>query len=77
VKTATALIAALAAAVGPTGGPSNAPVRSAAGFGGSEPVRITHVGHIEVDLEPSGETQLRRVACAGASIATTACFVRG
>jgi len=43
-------------------------------FGGPAPVRIAHVGRIDVDLEPAGTAGLHRVACAGAG-GSTACFV--
>jgi hypothetical protein len=43
-------------------------------FGGSQPVRIAHVGRIDVDLEHSSSAGLRRVPCAGGETAST-CFV--
>ena len=43
-------------------------------FGGSVPVHIAHVGHIEVDLERSSAVGLRSVRCAGAA-SGAACFV--
>jgi len=48
--------------------------RPATPFGGSAPVRIAHVGRIDVDLESSGAAGLHRVACADAA-GSTACFV--
>jgi len=43
-------------------------------FGGPDPVRVTRVGRIEVDLEAAGAATLRRIRCAGVP-ASTACFV--
>jgi hypothetical protein len=43
-------------------------------FGGSVPVRLAHVGRIELDLERAPAAGLRRVPCASGA-ATSACFV--
>ena len=75
MKTAAALVAAISAAVAPTGGLSIGRATSAAGFGASEAVHIARVGQIEVDLEPAAAAGLRRVACAAPSTRTTSCFV--
>lgn len=45
------------------------------GFGGSEPVSIAHVGHIEVALGPAGAAGLRQVRCAGVAAIAYSCFV--
>lgn len=69
-------VTAVLAASGALGGALKAqPVARApqSPFGGSVPVHIAHVGHIDVDLGPAGG-RLARVACAGAG-ADTACFV--
>ncbi|HEY2541564.1 MAG TPA: hypothetical protein VGH92_00795 [Gaiellaceae bacterium] len=46
----------------------------AGGFGGSTPVSISHVGHIEIDLEPAA-AGLRRVRCAGQGSGGATCYV--
>jgi hypothetical protein len=74
VGAAAAVGAAIVALAGPvlgTGTPSSYPVTS---FGGPRPVHVAQVGHIEVDLEPSGAAELHRVACAGVSPGT-ACYI--
>jgi hypothetical protein len=43
-------------------------------FGAAVPVRIARVGRIELDLEPAGTGDLRRIPCAGAP-AGTSCSV--
>lgn len=43
-------------------------------FGGSMPVHIAHVGHIDVDLESSSSAGLRKVPCAS-GLHGIACFV--
>ena len=43
-------------------------------FGGTTPVRLTHVGHIETALGPAGAGALRHVQCAGAATGTS-CYV--
>lgn len=61
--TAAAGLAAAIALAGHSLGssPGSGPVSP---FGGSEPVHIARVGHIEVDLERGSGSGLRRVACA-------------
>ena len=70
---AVAVAAAAVALVGKAAGtqPATVPVSA---FGGSVPVHIAHVGHIDVDLEASSGAGLRRVRCVSAS-GRTACFV--
>ena len=71
--TAAAAVAASVALAGHTlGSPASAGTVSP--FGGSVPVHIAHVGHIEVDLERSSAVGLRSVRCAGAARGA-ACFV--
>ena len=69
------MVAGALALVGKAVGTQSATVPTSP-FGGSVPVHLTHVGHIEVDLEGSGAAAgLERVHCAGLSNAGTACFV--
>ena len=67
---AAAVIALAGHALGTTS-PASGPVSP---FGGSVPVHIAHVGHIDVDLQGGSSTGLRRVRCA-AGPATNSCFV--
>ena len=69
-----AVAAAALALVGKAVGTQPAVV-PASPFGSSVPVHLTHVGHIEVDLQASGTGSLQRVHCAGLPNAGTACFV--
>jgi hypothetical protein len=74
-----AAAAAAAAAIALTGHVMGGTITPATGtvspFGGSVPVHIARIGHIEVDLEGSGaRASLQRVRCATAS-GTLACFV--
>lgn len=73
------MAAAAAAAVIALAGHAVGTDRPAAGtvspFGGSVPVRLSHVGHIDVDLEAPAGSALRPVTCAGTSGAGTQCFV--
>jgi hypothetical protein len=75
VAVAAAVLALAGQALGTQ--PATVPVSA---FGGSAPVHIAHVGHIDVDRE-KGSAGLGRVACAGASNRTivsnrtTVCFV--
>jgi hypothetical protein len=71
---AAAAVAASVALAGHTLGSSPVP-GTVSPFGGSVPVRIAHVGHIEVDLSPAGNARLDRVPCAGTRDAGTACYV--
>ena len=69
-------VTAVLAATGALGGalraqPGSSPQPSP--FGGSVPVHIARLGHIDVDLSPAG-AGLARVRCVGAG-AGTACFV--
>jgi len=74
LSAAVAVAAGALALVGKAVGPAAAPVPMSP-FGGSVPVHIAHVGHIEVDLESSpASSRLDRVRCAGAARGT-ACFV--
>lgn len=68
-----ALIASLAVAGGVLG--SARPQGPAGAFGALVPVRIAHVGRIEIDLRANDAGGLRRVSCARGSLATTSCFV--
>jgi len=43
-------------------------------FGGFEPIRIAHVGAIEVDLQPGNPRRLRWLPCVAAAAGTT-CFI--
>lgn len=70
-------VTAVLAASGALGGALGAQPGSRAPqspFGGPVPVRIAHVGHIEVDLASPGAGSLAQVRCSGAA-AGTACFV--
>lgn len=71
--TAAAAVAASLALAGHTVGasPSPGPVSP---FGGSVPVHIAHVGHIDVDLQSSSSAGLRKVRCA-ATQSGYSCFV--
>lgn len=71
--TAAAAVAASIALAGHSLGSSPAP-GTVSPFGGSVPVHIAHVGHIEVDLESSGGAGLRKVRCAGGP-AGSSCYV--
>ena len=66
---AAAVIALAGHALGTS--PASGPVSP---FGGSVPVHIAHVGHIDVDLQGPSATGLHRVRCA-VGPATTSCFV--
>ena len=68
-----AVAAAVLALAGKAAGMQPAAVPASA-FGGSVPVHIAQVGHIDVDLEASSSAGLRRVRCLSAS-GRTACFV--
>jgi hypothetical protein len=74
VGTAAAIAAAAVALAGHAIGtsPTDGTVSP---FGGSVPVHLAHVGHIDVDLEASVASGLHRVTCAGAPGAGTQCFV--
>lgn len=72
---AAAAAAAVIALAGHAFGTSPAATVPVSPFGGSVPVHIAHVGRIDVDLATPGSAGLRRVSCAGAAAATTACFV--
>lgn len=74
LSAAVAVAAAAVALAGKVAGtqPAVVPVSP---FGGSVPVKIAHVGHIEVDLEAGGPGSLQRVACAGIAGRATACYV--
>lgn len=67
-----AVLVAAASAVGAPSESAPAPVTT---FGGAGSVRIAHVGHIEVDLEPSSPAGLRRIACPRSSLPGQACYV--
>ena len=71
LATIAATVSMLAAAVQ---GRSHAamPVTS---FGGSVPIRIAHIGRIDVDLDPTGHGSLLRVDCVGSPAVGTECFV--
>ncbi len=73
LSSAVAVAAAAVALVGHALGTQPAAVPVSA-FGGSAPVHIAHVGHIDVDLEASSTAGLKRVQCVSAS-GRTACFV--
>jgi hypothetical protein len=67
----TAALGAVVALAGPA-----AAVDGTAGrFGGTAKVQLAHIGKIEVDLEATSANGLRRVRCARAASASTACFV--
>jgi len=69
-----ALVNAAAAAVAAVALGGQAPVAATTAFGGSSPVHLARIGHIETDLEQSGGT-LRPVPCAVARPGSTRCFV--
>ncbi len=73
---AAAAAAAVIALAGHAFGTSTAATVPVSPFGGSVPVHIARVGHIDVDLALSGSAGLRQVSCAGAAAGTTVCFVR-
>jgi hypothetical protein len=75
LKTTAAFVAAISAAAAQTSAPRNTPAIPPSDFGGSEPVHIATIGHIEIELEPSSATGLRPVRCAGTASRTTTCFV--
>ena len=52
--------------------PARAPVSL---FGGSVPVNVGRVGHIDVDFESAATGGLRRVRCAGLPAGAASCFV--
>jgi hypothetical protein len=64
--------AATAAASAPAGQAPSGPISN---FGGPRPVRVAHVGRIEIDLERSGAAGLRRIRCAGIAPGLADCFV--
>jgi len=70
---ATAVLAAGGALTGALGAPPG-PGQQQSPFGGSVPVHIAQIGHIEVDLRSAPAGRLARVRCSGAQ-AGTACFV--
>jgi len=74
-KGVLALATTAFAAAASSSPPSAGTHRPASPFGGTTPIRIAHVGRIEVDLGPLGSSGLRRVTCAGAPFSTS-CFVR-
>jgi len=65
-----ALAGALSALFGAKPGPSHA----VSPFGGPVVVHVARVGRIEVDLESSRRSELRRIPCAGA-LPGTGCYV--
>lgn len=67
IATATAVAASTPASQQPSGPISN--------FGGPRPVRVAHVGRIEVDLERSNFAGLRHIRCAGIAPGLADCFV--
>jgi hypothetical protein len=78
VGTVIGIAAAAAAAVIALAGHALGTTSPASGavspFGGSVPVHIAHVGHIDVDLQGAGSSGLRGVRCATGP-ATSSCFV--
>ena len=78
VGTVIGMAAAAAAAVIALAGHALGTTSPASGtvspFGGSVPVHIAHVGHIDVDLQGSSSLGLHRVRCTTGP-ATTSCFV--
>jgi len=74
VGMAAATLAATVALAGQAAGSASGPPGTVSPFGGSVPVRIAHVAHIEVDLEPATTARLERVTCAG-SRNGSACYV--
>jgi hypothetical protein len=74
LSTSVAIAAAVVTLAGKVVGtqPAVVPVSP---FGGSVPVHIGHVGHIEVDLEAGSASGLQRVSCVGLSNRSTSCFV--
>jgi hypothetical protein len=73
IGTAAAAAAAAAAIAGHAVGTSPA-TGTVSPFGGSVPVHIAHVGHIDVALGSSRAVGLRQVRCA-ANSATLTCYV--
>jgi len=69
---ALATAASAAAAATPGGVSPDAP---ASGFGGSVPVHLAHVGHIEIAFGSGGTAGLRQVRCATPAAPTTSCYV--
>lgn len=68
--------AAAAAAVALAGHGLNPTVQAGptTAFGGTVPVAVAQVGHIEFDLEGSSRSALRQVRCGGGSVGAR-CFV--